>query len=111
MPSSRQARAMRTAISPRLAIRIRLNMLSRAGRRAGGACEAGPSPPLDSPARSRARRHGGRRHGALHVPHIRYTPTRVRGIGAFTAAASAKPITSRVSSGSTMPSSHRRAVA
>ena len=46
----------------------------------------------------------------LHA-HIRKTPKRVAGMGAPSAAASASPSASRVSRGSRMPSSHRRAVA
>ncbi len=44
--------------------------------------------------------------------HIRNTPNRARSaIGAFSVAASASPSTSRVWTGSMMPSSHSRAVA
>ena len=43
--------------------------------------------------------------------HMRNTPKRVSLIGALSAALMARPSTSRVSAGSMMPSSHRRAVA
>ena len=43
--------------------------------------------------------------------HIRSTPNRVSGTGAFKAADSDRPRTIRVSSGSMIPSSQRRAVA
>ena len=51
--------------------------------------------------------------GDQHAPHghMRKTPQVVRGTGACSAAASARPSASRVSSGSRMPSSHSRAVA
>lgn len=44
-------------------------------------------------------------------PHIRNTPKRVGSIGAFNAADSPSPSTRRVSAGSMMPSSHKRALA
>ena len=44
-------------------------------------------------------------------PHIRKTPKRVSGIGAFSEAEMDRPRTSRVWAGSMTPSSHRRAVA
>src|SRR5512132_4320389 len=52
------------------------------------------------------------RHSAftLQCHHIRNTPGSVSGIGALRAAARARPRTWRVSVGSMMPSSHRRAV-
>ena len=49
--------------------------------------------------------------GAPHLHHIRNTPKRVASIGAFKAADNPRPSTRRVSAGSMMPSSHRRALA
>ncbi len=78
----------------------------------------------------RALMHCSRQHAALRVQvhaqcqamksrtykraspsHIRNTPKRVGSIGAFNAADSPSPSTRRVSAGSMMPSSHRRALA
>ena len=54
----------------------------------------------------------GRSFVVVFFPHIRNTPNRgASSTGAFNAAASAKPKTSRVCAGSITPSSHRRAVA
>jgi hypothetical protein len=47
----------------------------------------------------------------MHPVYIRKTPNFVFGMGALTAAASPRPSTMRVSAGSMMPSSQRRAVA
>ena len=74
MPSRRQVRMTRRAISPRLATRTDAN-----------------TPP--DPRR-----------------YIRNTPNGVSGIGALRAADRPRPSTVRVSAGSMMPSSHRRAV-
>ena len=52
-----------------------------------------------------------RRAGTPHLHHIRNTPKRVASIGAFKAADNPRPSTRRVSAGSMMPSSHRRALA
>jgi len=52
------------------------------------------------------------RYQGIARHHIRNTPKRAAsGTGAFSVAAKAKPSTSRVWAGSTMPSSHNRAVA
>ena len=47
----------------------------------------------------------------VNIGHIRKTPKRVWGIGALRVAESDRPRTRRVCAGSTMPSSHSRAVA
>lgn len=49
--------------------------------------------------------------GTQHLHHIRNTPKRVASIGAFKAADNPRPSTRRVSAGSMMPSSHKRALA
>ena len=53
----------------------------------------------------------GNQQGAEHRGHIRNTPKRVSCRGLFRAADNESPSTRRVSAGSMMPSSHRRALA
>ncbi len=65
---------------------------------------------------NRRLRHTARRDvdlddAAVDVHHIRNTPKRVSGIGAWSAASIPRDSTRRVSSGSMTPSSQRRAVA
>jgi hypothetical protein len=85
---------------------------------------SGPPPRRFAPtlptARKRSRGEGNKRRepaehrsvDAAHRAHIRKMPKRVgSGGGAFVPAASASPSTVRVSAGSMMPSSQRRAVA
>ena len=159
IPSSRQARITRMAISPRLAMRTRENIgmdltpSRQAAKCAKRPCSRGPcgrsssfpssrgscGRPAPAPrsgdkprgyvarsgdkprgyvARSGDKPRGyvggrGRRSmvaSARRQPHILKTPGLVSGTGALRAAASARPRTSRVSIGSSMPSSHRRAV-
>src|SRR3954471_13954520 len=70
MPISRHARAMRIAISPRLAIRTRLNIAIHAGdRRAGLLCASSHSIYPDTRGRDR-RVHGGRERQPEYVAGV-----------------------------------------